>query len=610
MKHIHLIYTLLFGVAVLLFFGLAYPNHLHHQEQYQLFLFDCDYVWGIVKLPGGVADLLGRFCTQFFLYAWVGALIIAVLLMAVQLWTLRLFNVQRSTFNVQRSTFNVQWFYGLSFVPSFLLWLFLLDENALLGGVWAVLLTLHASWAFDKLPDGWLRRILLVVAVPVLYWIVGPVCVLFFLLQIFQRSTSNNVQRSTFNNAQRPTSNNVQRSTFNVQRIILLVLLLAMPFILSWLPVSARSLWTGIHYHRYPTETPVLLWAAVLSVFVLVLIVQRSTSNVQRSTFNVQRPLFFALVAVCMGFFVWKNSNFKAEKVMQYDFMACHQQWNRIIGTINADKPNNQIGVTVQNLALAMRGLLGDHMFEFNQNGTLGLLPDVERDATSPMPTAEAFYQLGLVNVAQRSVFEAQEAILDFQKSARCYKRLAQTNLINGNYDVARKYLMALQKTLFYRDWANETLPLLGDEEAINKHPEYGRMRQLVCKEDFFFGDRVTPEMLQKLFLSNTDNRLAYEYLMAYYLLTGDLDNFANYVGWGEKLGYEAIPRHFQEALALRWSIHHEPDERMPIQVSPAIAQRFTHFISFIQSPAMSDEGLKQNFGGTYWYYYFNSNQR
>ena len=41
----------LFGVAVLLFFGLAYPHHLHYQEQYQLFLFDNTYVWDIVRLP-------------------------------------------------------------------------------------------------------------------------------------------------------------------------------------------------------------------------------------------------------------------------------------------------------------------------------------------------------------------------------------------------------------------------------------------------------------------------------------------------------------------------------------------------------------------------------
>ena len=107
MKYIHYIYTLLFGVSALLFFGLAYPHHLHYQEQYQLFLFEISYILDVVALPGGVADLLGRFSTQFFLYAWVGAAIIAVLLSVVQLLTLRLANWGR--------------FYGLSYVPAFLL---------------------------------------------------------------------------------------------------------------------------------------------------------------------------------------------------------------------------------------------------------------------------------------------------------------------------------------------------------------------------------------------------------------------------------------------------------------------------------------------------------
>ena len=119
MKFLRPLCTLVFGLAVLLFFGLAYPHHLHYQEQFQLFLFDSTYVWEIVRVPSGVADLLGRFSTQFFLYAWVGALIIGLLLAAVQLLTFRLSGSGG--------------LYGLSFVPAFLLWLFLLDENALMG---------------------------------------------------------------------------------------------------------------------------------------------------------------------------------------------------------------------------------------------------------------------------------------------------------------------------------------------------------------------------------------------------------------------------------------------------------------------------------------------
>ena len=459
--------TLLFAVAVILFFGLAYPHHLHYQEQFQLFLFDRTYVWDIVKLPGGVADLLGRFCTQFFLFAWVGASIIALLLSAVQLLTFRLI--------------NVQWSYGLTFVPSFLLWLFMLDENALMSGIWAILLTLLVACVIVRQTTGWTRRALLIVAIPILYLLVGPVC----------------------------------------------------------FPIPIDSLWHGIHYYRYPTIFPWLLWAASLSVFALWIMgmVLRRTKQQSRALHDtiskgnwIIGTVPVILVAIVMGSLIWKNSNFKAEKVMQYDFMACHQQWNRILETINVEKPNNQIGVTVQNLALAMHGMLLEHMSEYNQNGIAGLLPDVKEDATSPLPTAEAFYQLGMVNVAQRTVFEAQEAILDFQKSGRCYKRLAQTNLINGQYEVARKYLLALQKTLFYRDWANETLPLLGNEKAIANHPEYGHLRQYAYDADFYFGDHVTPEMLESLYFHNTDNRLAYQYLLAYYLLTGDRERFNHFI--------------------------------------------------------------------------------
>ena len=511
MKNLRGIYTLLFGVAVLLFFGLVYPHHLHYQEQFQLFLFDSNYVWDVVRLPGGVADLLGRFCTQFFLYAWVGALIIALLLSAIQLLVLRLFSPLGGVWE------------GASFIPSFLLWLFLLDENALLGGVWAVLLTLLASCLFvlvperpndqsPKHPTPWLRLILLFAAVPILYWIVGPICVLFFLLQVLNSISSASSQSSKFK---------VQSSI--VAFVLLAIMLLILP---SYIPMPSRSLWTGIHYYRYPTVIPVLLWSAALSVFILALITCICHKQTISKSQNLKTFLFFALCFLCGLCAVWKYSNFKAEKVMQYDFMACHQQWNRIIETINKEKPNNQIGVTVQNLALAMRGMLLSHMSEYNQNGIAGLLPDVKEDATSPMPTAEAFYQLGMINVAQRTVFEAQEAILDFQKSGRCYKRLAQTNLINGNYEVARKYLTALQKTLFYSDWANETLQLLGDEEAIAKHPEYGRLRKSVYKDNAFFSDHVTPDMLESLYFSNKDNSLAYQYLVAYYILTNDRERY------------------------------------------------------------------------------------
>ena len=113
---------------------------------------------------------------------------------------------------------------------------------------------------------------------------------------------------------------------------------------------------------------------------------------------------------------------------------------------------------------------MGDRMFEFYQNGTEGLLPEFQRDFTSPLPTSEAYYHLGMVNTAQRFTFEAMEAIPNFNKSGRCFKRLAETNLINGQYEVAAKYLRLLRKTIFYRDWAEDAMTYLYNEEKINAH--------------------------------------------------------------------------------------------------------------------------------------------
>ena len=97
-----------------------------------------------------------------------------------------------------------------------------------------------------------------------------------------------------------------------------------------------------------------MLWTAVLSVFVLTLAVRtffphKATAKkpVASKRGNAKKggstpvgriawpAASFLVVALGMGWLVWNKSNFKAEKVMQYDFMARFQQWNRILETIN-----------------------------------------------------------------------------------------------------------------------------------------------------------------------------------------------------------------------------------------------------------------------------------
>jgi FHS family L-fucose permease-like MFS transporter len=76
-----------------------------------------------------------------------------------------------------------------------------------------------------------------------------------------------------------------------------------------------------------------------------------------------------------------------------------------------------------------------------------------------------------------------------------------------------------LQKTLAYHQWAERTLPLLGNEKAINEHPVYGRMRQIRLKDDFLFSERELDKIFGQLVMHNQRNGLALQYLSS---LAGD----------------------------------------------------------------------------------------
>ena len=174
---------------------------------------------------------------------------------------------------------------------------------------------------------------------------------------------------------------------------------------------------------------------------------------------------------------------------MNYDFLIRSKQWDKVIQKAQKKSPNTPMSVADLNLALAKTGQMSDHMFDFFQRDPQGLLPDFQRDFTLPLVTSEIYYQLGFVNTAQRYAFEAMEATPDYQKSGRVLRRLAETNLINGEYKVAYKYLKILQKSLFYRKFANRTMGLLWNEKAINADPEYAWLRKCRPQKDFLFSE-------------------------------------------------------------------------------------------------------------------------
>lgn len=580
MKHsgwIYLLSTLIFGVAVLLFFALAYPHHLHFQEQYQLFMFNKGYVLEVLAVPGGVADLLGRFLTQFFLYAWVGASLIALVMVGIQLLTYRLLQ------NVCSGHLN----YALSFIPAIISCCFLCDENALMTAPAALTIVLGGVLAVQSISKDNVRQVIEIASIPLVYMMAGAFVLLYAVILIITE-----VQK---------------RYTTKLLPVVGGILLVASLSPAIWhhfVHYSLMQLYVGPHYYRITDVFPIWAWGAVATVPLLMLLSKILSRWSIRRTLTAHAILWTMLMLIG-GDMVYSSQSQQQESIMAYDFMARNAMWNRIIQKAQQKAPKNQVAAVALNLALAERGMLTSHLFEYPQNGISGLLPSFTRDYVSPLVTSEVLYRLGMINTAQCFVFEAQEAIPDFQKSARCYKRLAETNLINGAYEVARKYLIALQNTLFYRAWATETLALIADGEAVNKHPEYGSLRKMRSNQNYFFGGTPLHQILSTQLEANPQNRIAFEYLEAACMLVKDVERATSFYSLSEPLGYQGIPRNIQQAMLLNWSQNHKINEPIPEYFQPDVVQEFKSFFSALQSSNGNPKSMQTVFGNTYWFYYY-----
>ena len=76
-----------FVLLTFAFFNFLYPYHIHYHEQLQFFRFSADYFYDSVVVPGGLGDWITGFLVQFFYYAPIGSLILALLLGLIQFLT-------------------------------------------------------------------------------------------------------------------------------------------------------------------------------------------------------------------------------------------------------------------------------------------------------------------------------------------------------------------------------------------------------------------------------------------------------------------------------------------------------------------------------------------
>lgn len=515
-KYIKYIFSILLFVAVMLWWTGSYLGTISYHEELQMFLCTGDYFSERLSLPGGMADYVSEFLISFFFYAQIGAGIIAALVVMVQLL---------SWFLIRRHS-NSSLGFALSFIPAMLVWAVLGNPDILVSLPVAIIGVL-ALCCVAK-PRVWLMAILL----PVTYWLFGT---MFYGMAIYFTIWAITEKRWATS-------------------ITVVVLTIAIMVLSSlWLNYPLYRVLVGLNYYRFPTTLPYIMVVPMLVASLLPFVAQavaKTATFLSDKSMKVLVPAVVICVLPC--YLLVRNMYVKeVHDVLEYDYLVRTTQWNRVLLKAGKKSPDTPNTVVCLNLALQQTGRLPYAQFNYFQNGSEGLLQSCERDFVSPVPTAEAMLRLGMVNAAQQYYFEAQEAIPNFRKSGRLTRRLAETNLINGQYEVARKYLKMLQHTICYADWATKTEALLGNEKAINEHPVYGEARKCQYTDDFLFSDKEMDMMLGLLLVKNPKNKMAYEYLMSYIILNRKLEHFYDYFQLGKDLGYKEPPTIYQDVHAL-----------------------------------------------------------
>ena len=553
-KHAAWLLTLAFGVAVFLFWRFRYPFALTYQEQLQLFMFDSDYFCGRLAEPGGFARYIAEFLVQFYNSVTIGALIIAVLLMLIQRLTWRLMRVDSH--------------YALSFIPSVMLWYAMGDESVMLTYVVALLMTLAVALAWVKWSARWaqwMKWLVALLLIPVLYWLVGPLVLLAAVLMTPWAVAFESVIYS----------------------------LALMLFCAHFQPFPMMRVMLGISYYRFPVTLPYLLMAIPVVIWLLASFARLLPKAKQ--WVNVAEVMLVLIVLVGLVDLGYEKKKYE---LIEYDYLVRVKDWNAIIAKAEKQTPDLPMSVSANNLALAMTGQLGDRAFEFYQRGSQGLFPKFERNFASSQLTGEIYFHLGMINTAQRLAFESMEAIPNYNKSARVVKRLAETNIINGQYKIAEKYLRMLENTIFYRPWAQRMIAILGNEKAVNEQPLYGTLRQYKLQEDLLFSDGEVDHICGQLFLHNQQNVMAAQYLLMMPLLDRDIERFMAYVKVVQnRIHYN--PKSCQEAIAFAFMRRgQQPPQGV---VSPMILEQMDAFARIYSSDKNSPELYR--FKNTVWNY-------
>jgi len=238
-----------------------------------------------------------------------------------------------------------------------------------------------------------------------------------------------------------------------------------------------------------------------------------------------------------------------------------------------------------------------------------------------PFQLGDISLQLGLVSEAQ---YYACNGLGIYGDHPLILKWLALINIVKEQPEAAKVFLRVLTGYSHYRGWAKDALRRLEADPLWSTDPQVEHIRSVMvprCPSNIgLFLQTLSPENeFDELLQRNKYNRMAFEYKMAYYLLNRQLDKLVSELHRLDDFNYPTIPRHYEEAIAIYEHFSGEKVDLHGRQVNPQIRQTCREFFESLAPYVTSYgvlskqkvfEALGERFGDTYFFYYLFSQSK
>ncbi len=609
------------GLFVVFYFYVLWRirAELFYQQKPDVFLFDSYFFAAYVGHPGGLVEYASAFLSPLFAFGWLGALVVTLLAAFICLAT-RWFLAALAAAG--------GWF--LFLIPALLVLMMLGRYNHPLSLCVGLCVVLGLACVYARIAHGrWaVRLVAFTIASALAYYAAAGLYVVFALLcgivewRVHRRRAL--AVWCMLSAAVVPLAAGVWLCALSVQDAYRGILL---PTERYWLAVPSSALLSksiraalllffpaaalAVGWRRAPGDSPdsgaESLPRRPSPVAWLSRAVQHESGARRdwiRSAVSAAALIAFGVAADALLF----DASTKYSLLVAYS--AERERWDDVLTHASRLPPSDVWNVFHVNRALYHRGELLERMFAYPQ--VAGSVPTLSLQFESltvtaqraPLECGDILFDLGRINESQHMAYEALE---QFGERPHTLKRLVYLHAIKGEPDAARRFLAVLERSLLHRDWARDLLRQLDADPMLAGLPVVASRRARMVQRDFS-GRLDLETMLGQLLEHDPRNRMAFEYLMAYYLLTRQVDKMVANLHRFDDFGQAGLPRHCEEAILIHLDTTGSPAIDLGgRRIRPETRRRGAEFVQAaqrLQGHPAAFTALHQDFGDTYFFFY------